>query len=72
MKKKEKKQKDHFRRELESYEKEGIMLWLNGNKSSAKEIQKAHKIAEENSYMRDYVRDDQGNLMGIGFDKITH
>lgn len=51
--KKNKKQKDDFRKELDAYQAQGIPLWLDGEPSSPKEIWKAHKIAEDISYMRD-------------------
>ena len=51
--KKNKKQKDDFRKELDAYQAQGISLWLDGEPSSPKEIWKAHKIAEDISYMRD-------------------
>lgn len=51
--KNEKKQKDDFRKELDAYQAQGIPLWLDGEPSSPKEIWKAHKIAEDVSYMRD-------------------
>ena len=50
--KKNKKQKDDFRKELDAYQAQGISLWLDGEPSSPKEIWKAHKIAEDISYMR--------------------
>lgn len=53
---KNKKQKDDFRKELDAYQAQGIPLWADGRAGSPKEIWKAHKIAEDISYMRDYVR----------------
>lgn len=70
MKKKSKKQKGEFRRELDSYVREGVPLWLNGFPSSPKEIEKAHKIAEDVTYMRDYVRDSQGKLTRLEFGQV--
>lgn len=70
MKKKSKKQKDDFRRELDGYASAGIPLWLDGIPSSPKKIEKAHKIAEDVTYMRDYVRDGQGNLTRLEFDQV--
>lgn len=70
MKKKSKKQKDHFRKELDFYVSEGIPLWLNGIPSTPKEIEKAHKAAEDISYMRDYVRDSDGRLTRLEFDPV--
>ncbi len=57
---------------MEAYEKQGISLWLNGVPSTPKEIQKAHRVAEEVSYMRDYVHDDNGCLMRLEFDSVRN
>lgn len=70
MKKKSKKLKDDFRRELESYVKDGVTLWLDGSPSTPKKIDKAHKMAEGASYMRDYVQDADGRLSRLEFDRI--
>lgn len=70
MKKKSKKGKDDFRRELDSYAKQGIPLWLDGSPSTPREIVKAHKIAENATYMRDYVEDQEGNLERLEFGKV--
>lgn len=70
MKKKSKKQRDCFRRELDFYVSEGIPLWLNGTPSTPKEIEKAHRVAEDISYMRDYVRDSSGRLTRLEFDPV--
>ena len=47
-----------------------IPLWLDGEPSSPKEIWKAHKIAEDISYMRDYVPDSYGRLLRLEFDAV--
>lgn len=43
---------------------------LNGVPSTPKKIAKAHKVAEDITYMRDYVRDSQGRLTSLGFDPV--
>ena len=68
--KNEKKQKDDFRKELDAYQAQGSPLWLDGEPSSPKEIWKAHKIAEDVSYMRDYVPDPEGRLLRLEFDAV--
>ena len=68
--KKNKKQKDDFRKELDAYQAQGIPLWLDGEPSSPKEIWKAHKIAEDISYMRDYVPYCYGRLLRLEFDEV--
>lgn len=70
--KKAKKQKHNLRKELETYEKQGISLWLDGVPSTPKEIQKAHRVAEEGCYMRDYVHDDHGCLTRLEFDSVRN
>lgn len=70
MKKKCKKQKQNLRKELDLYANAGIDLWLDGNPSTPKKIEKAHRVSEEGTYMRDYVQDSQGHLTRIGFDSI--
>ena len=70
MKKKSKKNKNPFLKELEFYQREGIPLQLNGVPSTPKKIAKAHKIAEDITYMRDYIRDSQGRLTSLGFDPV--
>ena len=70
MKKKSKKQMDRFRKELDFYASEVIPLWLNGMPSTPKEIEKAHKVAEDVTYMRDYVRDSSGRLTRLEFDSV--
>ena len=69
-KKKSKKKTDPFRKELDFYASEGIPLWLNGMPSTPKEIEKAHRVAENVSYMRDYVRDSNGRLTRLEFDPV--
>lgn len=59
-----------FRKELDTYEKEGVPLWLDGMASTPEEIVKAHQIAEDVTYMRDYVQDADGRLSRLEFDRI--
>lgn len=68
--KKEKKAERDFRKELDSYVREGIPLWLNGLPSSPKKIVKAHRLADESTYMRDYVRDENGRLTRLEFGEV--
>lgn len=68
--KKEKKQKDDFRRELDHYEAQGVPLWLDGEPSCPKKIWKAHRIAEDITYMRDYIPDENGRLLRLEFDAV--
>lgn len=72
MGKKKEKEVHGLRCELKHYEQQGISLWLNGKKSSPKEIAKAHKVAEDGIYMRDYVQNEKGEVEKIQFDLIKH
>lgn len=66
-----KKQKETiFYQELEVYREMGVPLYLNGEKSTPRRIEKAYKIAEEGVYMRDYIQDDKGKLKGLSFDFV--
>lgn len=70
MKKGSERRNKPLRHELESYEKQGVELWLDGQPGSSKEIVQAYKIAEENDYMRDYVYDQKGGLKSLSFDRV--
>lgn len=70
MKKKYKDQKGVLRKELDSYAAEGIDLWLDGSPNTPKKIEKAIRIAEEGTYMRDYVLDEDGRLVRVAFDAV--
>lgn len=68
---KKKEKKGHIlRQELERYQEQGVSLWLNGRESTPKEIVKAHSIAEDGVYMRDYVPDQSGAVERLEFDLI--
>ena len=62
--------KERLHRELQSYYSKGIPLLLNGKKSTVKGIEKACRIAEAGEYMRDYIQDERGKLLGLSFDYI--
>ena len=64
------KSKKPLKKELKSYQEAGVALWLDGQPSTPKKIAKAHKIAEDGVYMRDYVEDEKGERKGIKFDFI--
>lgn len=70
MGKRQKKEAAELIRELEMYNEKGISLILNGKSSSPKAIAKAHRIAEEGSYMRDYVENEEGKVEELAFDRI--
>lgn len=56
--------------ELEMYSKQGVSLWLNDKPSTPKAIAKAHRVAEEGAYMRDYVENEKGEVELLKFDYI--
>ena len=59
--------------ELEGYENGGITVWLDGTVSSPCEIAYACRMEEDsNSYMRDYITDEKGELKEIRFDRIRN
>ncbi len=57
--------------ELQSIEKRGITIWLEGEKSSSGAVANVLAVEEEASYMRDYIF-DEGVLTEIHFDKINN
>lgn len=67
---KKKKKKTKFLYELEQYDHQGISLLLDGRPSSPKAIAQAHKIAEEGTYMRDYIENELGEVRQLSFDLI--
>ena len=61
--------KDDFRKELDAYQSTGDFV-VAGRRTQQSEIWKAHKIAEDISYMRDYVPDSYGRLLRLEFDAV--
>lgn len=57
---------------LEQYETCGIPLSIDGRAVSPYEIAEIICVCEENSYMADYVVDENGELVQICFDKVLH
>lgn len=43
---------------------------LNGKKSDPKDIVQACILEEESSYMRDYIQDENNEVIGVGFDRV--
>lgn len=62
--------KSDLREELQDYNRKGYDLWLDGIPSTPKAIAKACCLAEEGSYMRDYIADERGNIRQIRFDFV--
>lgn len=70
MKKKPKKETKRLRSELENYRQQGVSLWLDGQPGTPKSITRAHMIAEEGVYMRDYIQNERGEIERIQFDLV--
>lgn len=70
MKKVQKKETSALRLELETYQKQGVELWLDGRLSTPQSITRAHMIAEEGSYMRDYIQSEDGAVSSIHFNLV--
>lgn len=56
--------------ELQSIESRGILLFLEGERSSSKKVAQALKVNENGAYMRDYIF-DEGVLKELHFDKVN-
>lgn len=63
-------QKDDLQKELSLYERDGILLKLNGQPSDADTIARACRIAEDGTYMRDYIQNEKGEWTELAFDWI--
>lgn len=57
--------------ELQSYENQGITIWLEGFISTPLHVTSQISLNEENLYMRDYIF-DEGVLKEVRFDKISN
>ncbi len=56
--------------ELQSIENRGITIWLEGCKSSSREVAEEMMLNEECTYMRDYIFDEE-ELKELHFDRIA-
>lgn len=61
---------DALQQELSLYERDGILLKLNGQPSDPDTIARACRIAEDGTYMRDYIENEKGEWTELGFDWI--
>lgn len=59
-----------LKKELKSYSDKGLTLRLNEKVSSQKEIVRAYMLAESGSYMRDYVQNQEGEVVEVRFQKV--
>ena len=59
-----------LKKELRDYQEAGVTLWLDGHPSTPKKIVKAHKLAENGVYIRDYVENEKGEIAKLKFDFV--
>lgn len=56
--------------EIMDASQKGIPVSINGIAYSSFEIEKASRVLEDGEYMSDYIGDEHGNIVEIGFDRI--
>ena len=59
-------------KELTAYERTGVKIKVEGSPASPMQVITAHLVQEENTYMRDYVLDEQGKLKELCFHNIKN
>lgn len=57
--------------ELESYEKNGVRMIMDGSFASPMQIVTAHMVREEGSYMRDYILNPKGYIESLTFVNVN-
>lgn len=60
-----------LRSELQSYERAGTHLYLDGHPGTADEIARACLLSEDSAYMRDFIGDEHECITEIHFIKIA-
>lgn len=63
--------KDQLFLELQNIQEQGISIYLEGEKTTPKNVTDLLCVQEETSYMRDYVY-DKGVLKELHFDKVKN
>ncbi|MBP3338560.1 MAG: hypothetical protein J6L69_04085 [Lachnospiraceae bacterium] len=53
--------------ELDTLHRKGVRITLEGHEYSPVGITKEISVHEESNYMRDYILDDKGKLIELGF-----
>ena len=56
--------------ELKNYERRGIRMHIDGCPASPLQIVSAHMLREDNTYMRDYIMDENGKVQQLDFYKV--
>lgn len=59
-----------LKEELESYEKKGVRISINGRQAPPRRAAQVCCFETDGDYMRDYIIDDSGRIVEIGFDKV--
>lgn len=60
-----------LRDELKDLSSQGIKLTMGGRECSPERIARTCIMSEDCNYMRDYITDGQGRIIGIDFNKIS-
>lgn len=62
----------NIKNELEMQIKKGILLTVEGQSCTPDYIASLCAFREDSNYMRDYITDDNGNIIEIGFNDVQH
>ena len=57
--------------ELRKYERQGVRMQIDGYPASPMQIVSAHMLREEQSYMRDYIMDENGMVQELDFYRVN-
>ena len=66
----EKEEMKEMFQELTGFEKKNISLRINGVPASPMQIVQAHTMCEHQSYMRDYVLNEEGDIKALWFTRV--
>lgn len=58
-------------KELENFEKKGVLIKLEGSQVSPMQVVTAHMVKESGCYMRDYVLNPSGYIEELAFNNIA-
>lgn len=66
-------QKDIFMQGIEKYKRTGVFVSIDDQEFQREDYEKLTGIREDGSfYMGDYIRDEEGKLREIHFDRVYH
>lgn len=60
-----------FLHTLRSYQEAGVILTVEGRKTNARRIAELCIVRERGAYMSDYIRDADGRLVELRFDRVV-